>query len=133
MLYCWWPPLPVIGTLFVQTAVQYALQIYKAIVRVQSVSASVRVIRNRETLFRTAMDRACLCVLCIAAPFGRTLCPLPRERVRLALDGLLLSGRPSPVPHYRDRYFWWLFYWVRYASSPERTRVSFLKRLSKLL
>lgn len=29
-----------------------------------------------------------------AAPFGRTLCPLPRERVRLARDSLLLSGRP---------------------------------------
>jgi len=75
-------------------------------------SASVRVIRNRETLFRTAMTHArvcrrlwvCECVsVCIhyiSAPFCRTLCPLPRVRVHLAHDSLL-SSHPLTIalPH----------------------------------
>jgi len=82
-------------------------------------SASVRVIRNRETLFRTATARACVrqvvcvwtfvgmrvgvgvCTLYTSAPFGRTLCPVPQVRVSLALDSLLPAHPPSP-PHYRS-------------------------------
>lgn len=78
-------------------------------------SASVRVIRNRETLFRTAMTRACVgmrvrvcvCVhiIYISAPFGRTLCPVPRLSTRAFGARQLIIRSPShhrafttPVP-----------------------------------
>jgi len=59
MLYCRWPPLPVIGALSIETMLQYA-ETQSDCLRAFVQSVSVRVIRNRETLFRTATARACV-------------------------------------------------------------------------
>jgi len=74
------------------------------------VSANVRVITNRETLFRTAMTVCVDVCLCVPTLYFRTLRPdivssASSARVRLARDSLLLSARPLTTAALSRRVF----------------------------